>query len=448
MELTNNNIKALRNEFSIFEFKNDVGTVKQIIELIIQNEFKSKLSAEHRILLFNLLFLKSAIVFDVYCLIRKSKEEPISILIPGIKEYFEPLLCYGSKILKTRDSNFSFFKNESNVKITAKHIVNRLYYSFSKITANRRKRFKTLIKTWCDVDINLHRHKVASEQSFIVIYPFVANIKRGLNHIKYVQQHFPKRFSLMGIRYSHSKWINILFSKGIKRDLNLLHYEYQGAINHIKDLRGFKVIYTSEEFMANNYLINKRLKNDKIRIINIAHGLGLYSPYSCFDQFKTLNNYQLEFYSRFSEIEEIKALYDDPKTITQLSLSLTEYDLIFIHQNYEDHSDKIRESVYQNDLIEILNKYSTKHKCYIKFHPNTKYSVKKLTLKKFYNLKEYTNTKKKKIFLGTLSTSYYSFRNEGIYVLVGEDKTLLKNIFGGKNIIYNKSELKAALCIV
>lgn len=447
MKYTKENIVELRQEFSIFEYKADIDTVKPIIDLIIRNEFKNQISREKEILLFNLLFLKSDIVFDIYCLIRKSKEKKIIISIYGIKEYFMPLLDNNSKIQPTGDLNVSYFENETKLKIIAKHFINRLYFRVSKTREIKLKKFPNLIKTWCDVDIKLHRKIINNKDSFIFIYPFVANIKRGINHIKYIKQNFPNRFSLMGIPYSYTQLIKIILSIGIKRDLNLLLYEYEGAIQHLHELRLFNVIYTSEEFMANNFLINKNLQNHKVEIINIAHGIGLYSPYSCFDTFRTINSYQMRFYNKLSEIKEIKPIYDDPKVENEISVDKEECSFIFIHQNYDDHSDKVKEAIYQDSLLRVLNQYSARCDAYIKFHPNTKNYSKNIILKKYPNLKNYKNGDiKKELFLGTLSTSYYSFRSRGIYILIGENKSILKKIFGDKNIIYTKDELKNVLC--
>jgi hypothetical protein len=447
LKYTEDNIAELRKEFSVFEYRADIELVKPIIDLIIHNEFKNLILREKKILLFNLLFLKSELVFDIYCLIRKSKQHKITISISGIKKYFTPLLDNSSKIQQTRDSNVSYFKNETKFKITAKHFINRLYYRVSKTKEFKLKKFSTLIKTWCDVDIKLHSKIIDSKDSFIFIYPFVANIKRGINHIKYVKQNFPNRFCLMGIPYGYFQWIKTIFSNGKQRDLSLLDYEYQGAKNHLYHLNFFNTIYTSEEFMAINFLINKNLQKHKVKIVNIAHGLGLYSPYSCFDTFKTINNFQMRFYKKLSEIKEIKPMYDDPLSDPEQNFLVEDSNFIFIHQNFEDHSDKVKESIYQDSLLEILNDYSSQHTSYIKFHPNTKNSSKNLLLKKFSFLKEYEDVYKKKIFLGTLSTSYYFFRSEGTYILIGENKSMLKNIFGEKNILYRRDELKKILCI-
>lgn len=447
MRYTKENIAELRHEFSIFEYKTEIDTVKPIIDLIIQNEFKNQISEEKEILLFNLLFLKSYIVFDIYCLIRKSREKKIIISISGIKEYFTPLLDNGSIIQSTGGLSVSYFRNETKLKITAKHFVNRFYYRVSKIRLVKRNKFRTLVKTWCDVDIKLHSTIINSEDSFIFIYPFVANIKRGVNHFKYVKQNFRKRFCLMGLPYSYILWIKIILSKGKARDLNLLHYEYKGAINHLQELRLFNVIYTSEEFMANNFLINNNLQNSKVKIINVAHGLGLYSPYSCFDTFRTINNYQIRFYNKLSKIKKFTPIYNDPTKESEFSAIKKGYSMVFVHQNYEDHSDKVKEAKYQDAILEILDHYSGQYITYIKFHPNTKKLSKNKILQKYSNLKEYEDCViGKKLFLGTLSTSYYSFRSKGTYLLIGENKFLLKKIFGEKNMIYNKDELKKLLC--
>lgn len=447
MRYTKENIAELRQEFSIFEYKTDIDIVKPIIDLIIQNEFKNQISEEKEILLFNLLFLKSDIVFDIYCLIRKSKEKKITISICGVKEYFMPLLSNCSIIEHRGDFNITYFKNETKLKITAKHFLHRLYHRLSRLRQIKLKEFPIAVKTWCDVDIKLHSEVINNKDCFLFIYPFVANIKRGINHIQYVKQNFPNRFSLMGLPYSYIQWIKIILSTGHRRDINLVLYEYEGAINHIPQLRQFKVIYTSEEFMINNFLINKELQDQKVKIINIAHGLGLYCPYSCFDIFRTINSYQMRFYNKLSEIKRIEPIYDDPVAENDICINKKECSFVFIHQNYDDHTDKVKEAIYQDSLLKVLNKYSVDYITYIKFHPNTKNLSKSIVLKKYSNLREFRNDgNRKEIFLGTLSTSYYSFRDKGAYILIGENKSILKTIFGDNNIICTKDELKKLLC--
>lgn len=52
--------------------------------------------------------------------------------------------------------------------------------------------------------------------------------------------------------------------------------------SHSKDFLYFQVIYTSDEYIsAIPVLYSNLIKQDK-KIINIAHGIGVYNPYNIY----------------------------------------------------------------------------------------------------------------------------------------------------------------------
>lgn len=440
------NLAELTNKYSIFECKSDASLIKSIIDVIIENEFNLEKDNEKKSLIFNLLYLKSVTIFNIYCLIKKSKEHAININIPGIKEYMQPLLFNNSKIQES-NKEISLFDSETNLKLLVRHLINLVFRIHFFITSKKRRNYLQCIKTWCDVDLDLHEDKIHNDESYILIFPFAANIKRGLKHIKYVSKNFKGKFSLIGLPYKLSTLFEIMISKGIKRDILIVDYEYKAAINHSKDFNWCENIYTSEEFLANNFIVNKFLIDKKHYIFNIAHGLGLYSPYSLFTKFKTLNHHQIRFYSFFNKNISYEKIH---KTLPKVSIEkkqLNNHALVFIHQNFEDHPDKVYEYNYQNEILNIMNKNPLNFNIQIKFHPNTKQITKDKLLKKYNNFEIYTDLKNPIIFFGTMSSSYFEFSKFGHYILVGENKELLKSIFGENIFSLSISELNQWVCI-
>ena len=447
MLINDKNLDEICNEISLYEFKLDTKVSFEIIGHILEHDFKLKPSDVLYKTGFNLLYIKSKQVFQIYCCIKKSFSNT-NVLIDldfidiSLKKLFHP----STQILENKISCKSYLNSEGNLKFFLKHIVNkvfRIHYFFQK---EKIMNGGSIIKTWCDVDEKLHLNELNKKDSFIYIFPFVANYRRAIKHILRMRKIKKGQFSLVGINYDSILLLKILFLKGLKRDLNIFEYEVLGYLKHEVDYPKNSHIHTSDEFLPSIYATNELLINRSVRIKNIAHGLGYYSPYTDYTSFGTFNDSQKQFYQNFSPKINYTILYESE---IEKNLSIKE-TLIYIHQNFGDHKDKVYEYNLQENILTILNtKIRDGFKVMVKFHPNTSVSEIKKTLLKFDKLiqvKDLINLNDQLTFLSILSTAYYDFRKKGGFIFISENCDLIKNIYGSQTNCFSINDLKNMKC--
>ena len=420
MSMIENSI--LKIEICEFLATNYYGLVKKSLEWkILVNILSSK---SHKIRMVTILILISR---------QKNIEEiNIDFIDSKFKNFFNKNIYF-----LYEDSEVSYIDSVQVFNSIIKFFINHLFRFFRN---NKIKKNSSVIRAWTDLDKELHNDYF--NDSTIYIYPFGINIIRSLKFIKktFIEN---KNSSLMGINYSFKKLIKIIISKNRYKDLSLFEYELAGMESHSKDFLYFQVIYTSDEYIsAIPVLYSNLIKQDK-KIINIAHGIGIYNPYNIYTKFYLKNEFQKNFYLKFENnleygISEVKYIRKDSILNNNL-----ETVIVFIHQANLLNYRLLYEKEFQERILFKLNNILLS-KIYIKLHPNTKVNEKNEILSKYQNIieiKEFDLSKYNYTFLTMFSSAYYDLNRFGKFVFLEDNIFSPKKMFNNINLI-NYEELE------
>lgn len=441
MTIDSNNIDKISQNFSIFEYKLDTDITFRIIDHVLSNKYLLNKGSDEYKTGYNLLYIKSIRIFHIYCCIKMATYEAnLLIDLDYIDDSFNSFFPNSTIIVKSKKLQNSYLDSESNIKLMIRHFIN-LVYRFHYSVFNKKHNLSSVVKTWCDVDMRIHESQI-DKNTMIFIFPFVANFRRAINHIMFVRKLKGYKYSLIGIKYNLFDLFKILFSTDVIRDVFMIHYEMKAYILHHEDYNKFNKIYTSDEFLPAIFLTNNLLLKKKHVIVNTAHGLGLYSPFISYSKFHTINDCQVNFYKRLSQDVWYISLNSDDSVKT----CKIHKNIVYIHQNFSDHTDKKYEANYQNEIIKNLNNnFGKSYNLFIKFHPNTKKVDKHYLLKNNLNFKTLGNIKEVKAettFFSVFSTAFYDFRDYGNFIFVSENNVLIESVFGANSCSVSINFLK------
>ncbi len=409
----------------------------EICEFLATNYYGLvKKSLEWKILV-NILSSKSHKIRIITILILISKKKDIEeINIEFIDSKFKNLFDKNIYFVYEH-SEVSYIDSAQVFNSIIKFFINHLFRFFRN---NKIKKNSSVIRTWTDLDEELHKDYF--DDSTIYIYPFGINIIRSLKFIKktFIEN---KNSSLMGINYSFKKLIKIIISKNRYKDLSLFEYEFSGMESHSEDFLDFEVIYTSDEYISAIPVLYTNLIKENKKIINVAHGIGVYNPYNIYTKFYLKNEFQKIFYIGFENNSEY-GVYEVKDIIKESVFNHNlETVVVYIHQANLVNNRLLYEKEFQERILFKLNNIPLS-KIYIKLHPNTKVNEKNEILSKYPNIiviKEFDLSKYNYIFLTMFSSAYYDLNRFGKFVFLEDNIFSPKKMFNNINLI-NYEELE------
>lgn len=307
-----------------------------------------------------------------------------------------------------------------------------IYMSILKVFINKlfrllRNRYlreaKSVIRSWIDIDAVLHNEYY--NVSCIYIYPYYLNYFRGFKYIiNTLRKH--KNSTLIGVPYSFSKFLNIVFSSLSQRDKALISFEINAMMRHKKDFESYNLILTSDEYIPAIPILYEILLDEKKSIINNCHGIGFYNPYNLYTKMIVFNSAQKEYYQKKNNIKNIEIKEDVSSNYKKLNKYFKTI-LVYIDQGNLKRHGLLYEEMLQYKVMSKINNLAREHSftCTIKFHPNRKTSEKKsilLKYKKFEEIRDFERTSSQKyIFINLYSTAFYDFRVFGDFYFIKQD---------------------------
>lgn len=390
----------------------------QVCEFVANNYFDyNEKSLEWKVLV-NFLHQRSNKLKIISSIIILSKFEKISeINIDYLNSDFSIFFENNIKFKSRNEKAPYFIDNKQVISSFVKYFPNVLYRNLKKRNLEKKK---VIIRAWIDLDE--HLHKADWQSSNVYIYPFSFNFFNG---IKFILRSYKTNsgVTVNGIQYSFSKLIKIFFSQGVKRDMAIIDYEINGLKSHAKDFKMYDQVLTSDEFIPAAPALYGQL-DKSIKVLNNAHGIGLYNPYIKYDEMLVFNVNQKEFYksrntkTKFilkENINDIKVKSTNSKTFKNM-VYIDQGDLKKFKYYYEA---KIQNSVV-NKINDIYRHKTDKPK--VKFHPNRSQNEKRKFLIKFPQFDELKNFNPEEsyIFINLYSTAYYDFKKYGDFFFIEE----------------------------
>lgn len=245
----------------------------------------------------------------------KTKLNPLSIILWLIEQYKQ--YNKKKKYFLEEKSNF-----DPNIKYTR---MLRAWFALSEnIYTNKLK--KSLNKTIIYVTPHIIKGKISHRQ------------KRYLEHLKNKKRNYFFYIPKIDYCYLLKIGIKIYFSSfpaQIKIPLLQIikeRMEIDDIIRYINiKFPSIKEFYTKEEFFPESVYLTEKLKKSKIKVINSAHGIGVYGTIVNYDLFYIFTKIQKNHYNGrgtaklefFKSIEPLKKEQDTKK----------DFALLFIHQN-------------------------------------------------------------------------------------------------------------------
>ena len=134
-----------------------------------------------------------------------------------------------------------------------------------------------------------------------------------------------------------------------------------------------KEFYTKEEFLPESVYLTEKLKELKIKVINSAHGLGVYGTIINYDVFNVFTKIQKDHYNRSSNTKF--ELFNPINSLRQESISNKEIAIFFIHQNVlssPSRKSSVSSRIYE-EILDYIEKIALDLNIpvFVKYHPGS-----------------------------------------------------------------------------
>ena len=321
------------------------------------------------------------------------------------------------------------------IRTILKVLIN-LFYRIFFIRKTNKTRY---IRAW--VDVSKHIYEEEFEDSRILIYPFILNLRR---HFRFFYQCYfidKSNITLCGLPYKLKDIVVLLKGLSSKDEQLLTTVESRAYRQHASELLelGLKRIYTTDEFDAVGIALNHQLMKGGAHTTNTAHGIGVYMPFVAYNDFFVFNQAQKSYYSKHSLIENY-FFRDKQNSEPVFSGDPTkgfQPAFVYLFQPYLPRQSFEYECDTQDRLIKSLQELALKLQVpfYIKSHPNQSEKSKEelhplcsLVCNRWQDI-PVANP----IFFHLNSTAYYDLYKKGP-VLTYKSKFLFPDIYFGKKI--------------
>ncbi len=392
--ITHNKIKY---RFNINELNYEKSEIREIKRKIIEYYFRNlKLNISFKQHLFNYLIGKNTDISKKakiikYLLDKKFKVEKISNSFI-LKNDFNLLARFNITVkeIKTKNTNLNpisiillFIEQYSKYKLLIK------YFSSEKSNFDPNIKYTKILRTWLGLSENIYKNKLKKSLENTIIYVNPSIIKKSirpqqksyLDYLKVNDRNY--FFYIPRVNYYHLLKIAIkIYFSPVPNQLKIPllqvvkeRIEIDDIVKYIKKLfPNVKEFYTKEEFLPESIYLTEKLKNSEIKVINCAHGLGVYGTIVNYDLFYVFSENQMNhYYGRGTAKFKI---YELNKTPIQMSNNIIKkLAIFFIHQNVFSSSLRKTErskKIYQ-EVINFVEKFAIDHDIpvYAKYHPGS-----------------------------------------------------------------------------
>lgn len=248
--------------------------------------------------------------------------------------------------------------------------------------------YKKMLRAWFVLSENIYVDKLKKSLDNTIIYvtPHIKNRKITLRQKNYLEfLNYKKRnyfFYVPRINFLVLTKIAIkiyfsLFPVNLKIPLlNIMkeRMEIDDFSNFIKNkFPSVKEFYTKEEFLPESVYLTEKLKELKIKVINSAHGLGVYGTIINYDVFNVFTKIQKDHYNRSSNTKF--ELFNPINSLRQESISNKEIAIFFIHQNVlssPSRKSSVSRRIYE-EILDYIEKIALDLNIpvFVKYHPGS-----------------------------------------------------------------------------
>lgn len=273
------------------------------------------------------------------------------------------------------------------------------------------------------------------------VYPFPLGLRRQVRYLKYLWRN-RIFFKLDGNAYGLSDFIRLV----VKRDLrSLIRLEWRAQFRQARAILklGIRKVQLSDEYDLGSLDMTRYLARYPVRVINSAHGVGLYLPFHCYDEFFTITRRQEEYYTPIRKCAySLRQLNDvEGGASTEVLAGMDGVTTLVLLGQVVSEDEYIAQS--EDRLIEFMaQKFAQRDdmKLYYKPHPNRK------TLKDmpgFAILKDLgeVNGRDGTIFASFYSTCQIEPKFKGTKVLITTDVIRPEIFFGDDQTILTFDKL-------
>lgn len=437
-------VSDIRAGYSISAFQTSL--FHQVCERLAD---ASGLSGVRRKVLVNLYALKSQRVRDalaVMLLLGAHDEDVQKIHVHAdIAQLLATFALAPGKVTDIGDFTGHYIGRSAVLSVFLKVVSHRLF----RLWPGSLQQNTSMVRGWVDVTASMYPSQV--QTAALLLYPFPYGLGR---QFRFYRQCREKGIQprLAGLPYSLLKAIQLLCARGAlaERIVALEVSAYECYAEELLDA-GVKQIYTSDEFEAAAIALYEPLLSQGVKVLNTAHGIGLYSPYVAYSEFLGFNCVQLDFYkSRCPQLDT--QLRGGKNTL----LALPEIEqarhlplaVVLLDQNFMDYgclpeADVLARS--RNALAQYCAQRAVPY--LIKVHPNSKdadlsaLSAPGAVLVRHWEaLQGY-----RLIFLTITSTAFYDVQGHAPALIYKDDAFFPEVYFGEGLLTFNVDDLASKL---
>lgn len=365
------------------------------IKISVINHYLDKinLNNSYKIHLFNHLFMKDDIFRKKACVINYFLDKRFKI-----EKISAPFLSKKDKSLFKK-----FNLNIKKIKLNKKHITPfflilisilieniRLYYKKIKLFPTEKSRYDPTIKyervlrAWVDLSENIYLKKLKKtlHKTIIHVNPgYIGDLpsKRQQKYLEYLKTNNRNYFFYVpkiNIYEVVKKALMINFNpifKDIKLGLVNIMVQRNALDNYVKYLnKNFPFIrefYTKEEFDTGTTYLTEKLQIHKIKVINSAHGLGVYCPYINYDEFYVFSRSQKNYYFGSSKFK----YFNLDLSLENLKNNIKKIGLLFIGQTILSRESSPTLRAAYKKIIKYIEQITQEFHfpVFVKYHPNS-----------------------------------------------------------------------------
>ncbi|MEJ5864144.1 hypothetical protein [Pseudomonas farsensis] len=307
----------------------------------------------------------------------------------------------------------------------------------------------SMVRGWVDVTASMYPMQVRT--AALLLYPFPYGLRRQFKFYRQCRA-MGIQPRLAGLPYSLLEAAKLLFAQVALAE-RIVTFEAGAYERYAEELldAGVRHIYTSDEFEAAAIALYEPLLNRGVKVLNTAHGIGLYSPYVAYSEFLGFNRVQLAFYkSRCPQLQT--RLRDGKNTVLALpeisqakSLPVA---VVLLDQNFIHYGCLPEAAVLLRSRAALAEYCAQRTVPYlIKVHPNTKDTELSalaapgaVLVRQWEALQDY-----RLIFLAINSTAFYDVQGHAPALIYKDDAFFPEVYFGDGLLTFNVDDLASKL---
>jgi hypothetical protein len=394
----------------------------------------------------NLYALKSSRVKDLAALLYFLKEEGhYCSQIHGYEDVVNLLVEFHSEVVPRV---VSLGPNRTPLlarSVTLSIILKIFLHRFFRLLSVRSKGATSIVRGWVEVTESMYKDRL--ESSVLLLYPFPYGFARQFRFFHAAKKR-GVRVHLAGLPYRWRHLPGLLFSSH-DSPLRVVEAEVQAYLDYADELlaQGVRAIYTSDEFEVASVALYERLIASGVKVVNTAHGVGLYAPFVAYSEFRGVNFAQANFYrGRCPDLIPVVRVGQN----AQLAMARVEdaRDLppavVLLDQNFLDFQC-LAEDLALKSTYEKLGGLC--ERCglplFVKIHPNSKDDRASKTFGVVRRVRRWEDiTGVRPIFVTVNSTAFYDVQGYGPILICNERSFFPEIYFGEALLTYTLDNLE------